>query len=299
MGSSPHTRGARSDVQPSRPATGIIPAYAGSTRRVRGADRSWRDHPRIRGEHARPERARRHWRGSSPHTRGALVAEIGDAADRRIIPAYAGSTRAELYEVSVVADHPRIRGEHSDRGYPGCGGCGSSPHTRGARAAHLRADRCVSDHPRIRGEHHREGSGINMDLGSSPHTRGAPVGAGRALAPGGIIPAYAGSTGGVSLRVAFLSDHPRIRGEHISDSDSPRDNSGSSPHTRGALAEGGGFGIDGGIIPAYAGSTRRAAPGPSAPTDHPRIRGEHSHAIKPAFSRRGSSPHTRGARRRP
>ena len=29
-----------------------------------------------------------------------------------IIPAYAGSTRATLYEVSVVPDHPRIRGEH-------------------------------------------------------------------------------------------------------------------------------------------------------------------------------------------
>ena len=195
----------------------------------------------------------------------------------------------------VPGDHPRIRGEHSDRGYPGCGGCGSSPHTRGARAAHLRADRCVSDHPRIRGEHHREGSGINMDLGSSPHTRGAPVGAGRALAPGGIIPAYAGSTGGVSLRVAFLSDHPRIRGEHRNASSRASQAAGSSPHTRGAhlrlrLAT-----RQLRIIPAYAGSTSRGRRLRHRWRDHPRIRGEHAARGAWPVGADGSSPHTRGA----
>ena len=30
--------------------------------------------------------------GSSPHTRGALTSELGEEGERRIIPAYAGST---------------------------------------------------------------------------------------------------------------------------------------------------------------------------------------------------------------
>ena len=71
---------------------------------------------------------------------------------------------------------------------------------------------------------------------------------------------------------------------------------GSSPHTRGALAE-----VDPGqvgprIIPAYAGSTcrsRRRRPGRS---DHPRIRGEHVDVAEQPHQCLGSSPHTRGAR---
>ena len=54
---------------------------------------------------------------------------------------------------------------------------------------------------------------------------------------------------------------------------------GSSPHTRGALAGDGDRPVGGGIIPAYAGSTRAAWTWWRVPD--------------------GSSPHTRGARRRP
>ena len=51
VGSSPHTRGARAPAPASRRTSGIIPAYAGSTRS--NTDRNHRrpDHPRIRGEH--------------------------------------------------------------------------------------------------------------------------------------------------------------------------------------------------------------------------------------------------------
>ena len=53
-----------------------------------------------------------------------------------------------------------------------------------------------------------------------------------------------------------------------------------------------------GIIPAYAGST--PAPPSTGPTrrDHPRIRGEHSISVVLSSSPAGSSPHTRGARRK-
>ena len=216
-GSSPHTRGA---PRPRR--LGCIPR---------------RDHPRIRGEHVAPARRPRQSdgiipayagstknyfslkpisAGSSPHTRGALRCLGPVQRSQRIIPAYAGSTLAGL-----SCTMPRE---------------GSSPHTRGAPERPIGTSPTRRDHPRIRGEH------------SLPED---------ALAHGvGIIPAYAGSTA-VMYRSQVMAtgssphtrgarrprgrcrwrrgDHPRIRGEHGEE----------------AADEG----REGGIIPAYAGST--------------------------------------------
>ena len=154
-GSSPHTRGARCREN--------SPTACG------------RDHPRIRGEHAREGQ--------------------GEGGAEGIIPAYAGNTRPmplSLYQLR-----------------------GSSPHTRGAPHATSRGRHSAEDHPRIRGEHSMRhvqrccrvgiipayaGSTCMSHLpvlstrGSSPHTRGAPRP--RRL---GCIP---------------RRDHPRIRGEH-------------------------------------------------------------------------------------
>ena len=94
----------------------------------------------------------------------------------------------------------------------------------------------------------------------------------------------------------LVQDHPRIRGEHTLSTAAMLFSPGSSPHTRGARAHRGAAVPANGIIPAYAGSTiRRCASSPNRP-DHPRIRGEHDHALLFARRRRGSSPHTRGAR---
>ena len=70
----------------------IIPAYAGSTSRETVARMAAMDHPRVCGEHKRPQNADRHLRGSSPRMRGAHSAAglVGGFAG--IIPAYAGST---------------------------------------------------------------------------------------------------------------------------------------------------------------------------------------------------------------
>ena len=131
----------------------IIPAYAGSTSKVRAA---------------RPAD-----RGSSPHTRGARAPETAPRGRRRIIPAYAGSTSPGTVSAAPVtdhprirgstrvrsisswqaSDHPRIRGEHHRRhrhrrlrsriipAYAGSTAPAYAPRLRGA------------DHPRIRGEH--------------------------------------------------------------------------------------------------------------------------------------------------
>ena len=131
--------------------------------------------------------------------------------------------------------------------------------------------------------------------GSSPHTRGAhvPVAPGRSLS--GIIPAYAGSTGGFLSRSAFPQDHPRIRGEHADGVLTRMSIGGSSPHTRGAPGRRREASGPEGIIPAYAGSTASSPRRASRSPDHPRIRGEHSLPCGASTNGTGSSPHTRGA----
>ena len=254
----------------------IIPAYAGSTCRRLVLCPCRPDHPRIRGEHTPACVGDGIRAGSSPHTRGAPIKRIRDVPRRGIIPAYAGSTRRRHRAWGRFLDHPRIRGEHAGAGRERRLPWGSSPHTRGARPDPPRcADRpgiipayagstsrrsCAGrlpwDHPRIRGEHLRQVTGKGQQHGSSPHTRGAPHDGAGVLIALRIIPAYAGSTGGVVGRGLQVEDHPRIRGEHA-----------------GFVVK---LTIAGRIIPAYAGSTTSRPGRDGAETDHPRIRGEHS-----------------------
>ena len=93
----------------------IIPAYAGST--FDPTDRkTWcRDHPRIRGEHASLLVGEPFGAGSSPHTRGAPRQRHRRDMHQGIIPAYAGSTALDVQDRLTMADHPRIRGEHSTK----------------------------------------------------------------------------------------------------------------------------------------------------------------------------------------
>ena len=233
---------------------GIIPAYAGSTWPAGRSPPGPSDHPRIRGEHNEPIEYVAIRTGSSPHTRGAQERGQPVSACAGIIPAYAGSTTGLVAISSGSADHPRIRGEHFLPASKAARVSGSSPHTRGALFE------------KILGE---------VGQGSSPHTRGAHRFRLRRRRPGGIIPAYAGSTVAVLEIVAGERDHPRIRGEHRQHQRTPTARLGSSPHTRGAPRATEAGSVKEGIIPAYAGSTwapcRRAAVG----RDHPRIRGEH------------------------
>ena len=221
--------------------------------------------------------------GSSPHTRGAQARLHVLSVPRRIIPAYAGSTLAIALPYLRLKDHPRIRGEHASHNTDNVHDKGSSPHTRGAPdrlrdgaggggiiPAYAGSTGCSAgrrtgrwDHPRIRGEHGTVPPAVALRVGSSPHTRGAH---GRGVDPAvrqRIIPAYAGSTFCAILKL--------------------RSPIGSSPHTRGALPppiQGGG---SDGIIPAYAGSTSAVSSGCGTMRDHPRIRGEHSHASQPSY----------------
>ena len=251
---SPHTRGARGQALRRLGPRRIIPAYAGSTGPPPAETQRRLHHPRIRGEHDVFADQVAQTKGSSPHTRGALVMVTHTFYYIRIIPAYAGSTRSGTSNSASTRDHPRIRGEHQRGATYNEQIAGSSPHTRGAHdwledfadrpgiipayagstAGCGRRTARPRDHPRIRGEH----VGVHMivvdGLGSSPHTRGARLGAFLIIILGRIIPAYAGSTRAGSICPEITPDHPRIRGEHVRVTAHQLRHHGSSPHTRGA-----------------------------------------------------------------
>ena len=87
-----------------------------------------------------------------------------------------------------------------------------------------------------------------------------------------------------------------MRGEHAHVYETRPQQSGSSPHARGARHLGVGERRAGGIIPACAGSTSGRAHRGYRYRDHPRMRGEHCSDNVRFVSLGGSSPHARGAR---
>ena len=134
-GSSPRARGALAERFVEIEAKGIIPACAGSTTTRVGTWTPARDHPRVRGEHARGLISSQLPRGSSPRARGAPYSYRATGIEAGIIPACAGSTTGRPRPPGCAWDHPRVRGEHVIphrlAGYPR----GSSPRARGALEA--------------------------------------------------------------------------------------------------------------------------------------------------------------------
>ena len=250
--------------------------------------------------------------------RGAHNIPIGAVPWNRIIPAYAGSTKAVLSRPPPgYQDHPRVCGEHALGADGHIGNPGSSPRMRGAlvpwglliagggiipayagstqKAAHRR--RSQRDHPRVCGEHDKVPVDGLIVAGSSPRMRGALGVTSYYIEEERIIPAYAGSTFRQTWSQHDGADHPRVCGEHAIRKRRNRPGAGSSPRMRGARIHCGCEGQYIGIIPAYAGSTAQGPVLGEAQADHPRVCGEHW-ALPNAVSRdRGSSPRMRGAPR--
>ena len=172
-GSSPLARGARREAKHKARCIGIIPACAGSTGSPPPSDRSWGDHPRLRGEHVMYHDCNVALPGSSPLARGAQFRRARKRCDAGIIPACAGSTPGQTFAQTRRRDHPRLRGEHETFEREQTAVKGSSPLARGAQVwivlfvledgiipacagstRHGRGRaRCLGDHPRLRGEH--------------------------------------------------------------------------------------------------------------------------------------------------
>ena len=130
--------------------------------------------------------------------------------------------------------------------------------------------------------------------GSSPLTRGKPCNHASLQLGSRLIPAHAGKTPRCDAQHALSRAHPRSRGENIYFFSALHRRGGSSPLTRGKQ-----YGIracvcEGGLIPAHAGKTTRAARPAPPVTAHPRSRGENVDQLAATPWKMGSSPLTRG-----
>ena len=278
----------------SRGRAGIIPAYAGNTSSGQVLDLTYRDHPRVCGEHLEPSPVQNSTAGSSPRMRGTPVSLSSIVNTRGIIPAYAGNTLAAQSSKSSTGDHPRVCGEHlSAMSFVVFIG-GSSPRMRGTLSTVNWSIRdrgiipayagntaifptsafIIRDHPRVCGEHMTSAAMGNEAAGSSPRMRGTPFAPPTPVDTTGIIPAYAGNTQQASgLVERRRGSSPRMRGTR------PR----SAIRTRTC-----------GIIPAYAGNTQSTAVVDCHKGDHPRVCGEHSKVVSMVRMEPGSSPRMRG-----
>ena len=213
-GSSPLTRGKLPGPRNRPPGRRLIPAHAGKTPRRRR--RRWcpAAHPRSRGENRRAEIEQVGAPGSSPLTRGKLVAYTHGLGQVRLIPAHAGKTTRSTPSSGTVSAHPRSRGENYQAHATALQAGGSSPLTRGKpiaprswgrkwrlipahagkTTAYCQDCPAQTAHPRSRGENSVSVEDAVGQLGSSPLTRGKLPGVLHLIAVMRLIPAHAGKT---------------------------------------------------------------------------------------------------------
>ena len=152
VGSSPLTRGKRTDRKILSVLSGLIPAHAGKT--PGGADRPtlWAAHPRSRGENAaRGDKIAGSF-GSSPLTRGKRIAKTAQRRLGRLIPAHAGKTLTQNRLSLMTPAHPRSRGENIGSIAADCAARRLIPAHAGKTTRILGNKLGFSAHPRSRGE---------------------------------------------------------------------------------------------------------------------------------------------------
>ena len=172
--------------------------------------------------------------------------------------------------------HPRSRGENSYHAQTLQLQGGSSPLTRGKRAAHpvwtaghrlipahagktsgsLSRFRLAWAHPRSRGENSSCFPDSYCHEGSSPLTRGKRRPGARGQKSIRLIPAHAGKTVPGHVLHAWHWAHPRSRGENYYNPGLRIAGVGSSPLTRGKRAQDHAADWEARLIPAHAGKTR-------------------------------------------
>ena len=132
-GSSPLTRGKRSQGERSARVVGLIPAHAGKTSLACSSTPPQRAHPRSRGENSETVESSSPGPGSSPLTRGKRGSCRCLRRCWRLIPAHAGKTSGGRAARPPWPAHPRSRGENSLTETAQQIDWGSSPLTRGKR----------------------------------------------------------------------------------------------------------------------------------------------------------------------
>ena len=160
------------------------------------------------------------------------------------------------------------------------------------------SDLLLRAHPRSRGENLKTSPFCYLALGSSPLTRGKPTFRRSSVGLHGLIPAHAGKTAIDHDLDDTCTAHPRSRGENVMPAIASKVARGSSPLTRGKPRHVHATPVEHGLIPAHAGKTMVRSLIPWRRWAHPRSRGENMISTKGTAKSEGSSPLTRGKRRR-
>ena len=113
----------------------------------------------------------------------------------------------------------------------------------------------ITVHPRSRGEHGSYLFAALAAFGSSPLTRGTQLAHIALQVIQRFIPAHAGNTGALRMTIPINPVHPRSRGEHLYPEAIAEPFHGSSPLTRGTLADIQDEHMPTRFIPAHAGNT--------------------------------------------
>ncbi len=257
-GSSPRGRGTRFCPLFMNGSSRIIPAWAGNTGSEHCLTATLTDHPRVGGEHLWARSQSNTTSGSSPRGRGTPLGTLAVKYDLRIIPAWAGNTLPVRLVLVVIADHPRVGGEHLSDCTKSGNSIGSSPRGRGTlpgghglyvkrriipawagNTRHERLDQFLpADHPRVGGEHNRDRLHVLADYGSSPRGRGTRFCPLFMNGSRRIIPAWAGNTNAPFALSQWMPDHPRVGGEHSRSAIMRSVIAGSSPRGRGTRKHG-------------------------------------------------------------
>ena len=153
-------------------------------------------------------------------------------------------------------------------------------------------------HPRSRGENELATYSPPLTRGSSPLTRGKHLVRIHRQQGIGLIPAHAGKTQVRLLHRPARRAHPRSRGENGHNMGLVWGPGGSSPLTRGKHGLTDGLKDRERLIPAHAGKTATSSACTGTLWAHPRSRGENGAGRGESRRCAGSSPLTRGKRRR-
>ena len=134
-GSSPRGRGKPVEAELRVADRGLIPAWAGKTLQHAPPRAGAAAHPRVGGENASARSRCDSTSGSSPRGRGKLVVARAALEGARLIPAWAGKTKAAQHGICQGRAHPRVGGENDDDHTHIPSVAGSSPRGRGKRVS--------------------------------------------------------------------------------------------------------------------------------------------------------------------
>ena len=150
----------------------------------------------------------------------------------------------------------------------------------------------------MRGEKHKPSLSLVLPMGSPPRARGKGPPSLCNSYRFGITPACAGKSPLLYVPFARVKDHPRVRGEKISQALKKLRREGSPPRARGKACLRREVAPMRGITPACAGKSCRGDRADHNVGDHPRVRGEKSEDIDMTQYEEGSPPRARGKGKR-